>query len=336
MGVLVKERVKGEWWIFINHKGKRKAKKIGNKRIAMDAARKIEAKLTLGEWDIEQGSVRVPTLKEYIDGWRDNSGERQSGWYEKTALLSLKHSTYRSYRLIIDHDLIPVFGSKPINEITSRMISDLISQKVKDGIRSSTARNIKNCLSAILRHAVNPDELIPTNPARDIPIPKPEDERQSKEQDPFTWEERARIEDTFKNLYPGYYALVVCGFRTGLRIGEIIALQWQDIDFFQRLILVQRNITRGKITTPKSRSSRRHVRMTSQLAEILKQHKTRMAERTLKQGWGSLPEWIFTNEDGSPLNYGNFIHRVWNRAMDRSGLRRRTPHDMRHSYATFD
>ena len=298
-------------------------------------AGKIAAKLTLNEWDIEKESVKPPTLKEYIDGWRDSAGESQIGWYDKVALLSLKHSTYCSYRLIIDQTLIRAFGSKPINEITSRMISDLISQKVKGGIRSTTARNIKNCLSAILRHAVNPDGLISSNPARNVPIPKPEDERQSKEQDPFTWEERAKIEETFKNEYPGYYPLVICGFRTGLRIGEIIGLQWQDVDFFQKLILVQRNITRGKITTPKSRSSRRHVRMTSQLAELLKQHKKNMAERTLKQGWKSMPEWIFPNEDGTPLNYGNFIHRVWNRAMDRSGLRRRTPHDMRHTYATL-
>lgn len=75
--------------------------------------------------------------------------------------------------------------------------------------------------------------------------------------------------------------------------------------------------------------------MTSQLAEIFKQHKAHMAERTLKQGWKSMPEWIFVNEDGTSLNYGNFLHRVWNRAMDKSGLRRRTPHDMRHTYATL-
>ncbi len=333
MGAKVKERPEGSgiWWVFIDHKGK----KIGkDKRTAMEVAKKIGARLTLGDMSLDEHS-KIPTLKEYIDGWKDSTGECQLGWYEKVAVLSLKHSTYRSYRLIIDHDLVPAFGSKPLNEITSRMISDLICKRVKGGIRSSTARNIKNCLSAILRNAVNPDDLIPANPARSVPIPKPEDERQSKEQDPFTWEERAKIEDTFKKEYPAYFPLVVCGFRTGLRIGEIIGLQWQDIDFFQRLILVQRNITRGKITTPKSRSSRRHVRMTSQLAEILKQHKTRMAERTLKQGWKSMPEWIFTNEDGTPLNYGNFIHRVWNRAMDRSGLRRRTPHDMRHTYATL-
>lgn len=291
--------------------------------------------MTLGDLNLDEEVAKSPTLKEYIDGWRDSSGERQTGWYEKVALLSLKHSTYRSYRLIIDHNLIPAFASKPLNEITSKMIGDLISNTIKGGIRSATARNIKNCLSAILRHAVNPDGHLSLNPARNVPIPKPEDERQSKEQDPFTWEERTRIEDTFKKEYPSYYPLIICGFRTGLRIGEIIGLQWQDIDFFQKLILVQRNITRGKITTPKSRSSRRHVRMTSQLAEILKQHKTYMAERTLKHGWKSMPEWIFTNGDGSPLNYGNFIHRVWNRAMDKSGLRRRTPHDMRHTYATL-
>ena len=338
MGVKVKEKVKGsgEWWIFIDHKGKRKSKKIGHdKRIAQEAAKKIEAKLTLGEMGLDDQSIKPPTLKEYIDGWKDSDGKAQIGWYEKVALLSLKHSTYRSYRLIIDYNLIPAFGSKALNEITSRMISDLISTKIKAGIRSSTARNIKNCLSAILRHAVSPDDYISSNPARGVPIPKPEDERPSKEQDPFTWKERAKIEDTFLKEYPGYYPLVVCGFRTGLRIGEIIGLQWGDVDFFQKLILVQRNITRGKITTPKSRSSRRHVRMTSQLAEILRQHKIYMTERTLKQGWKSIPEWVFTNEDGAPLNYGNFIHRVWNRAMNKSKLRRRTPHDMRHTYATL-
>lgn len=361
MGVKVREKVEGsrEWWIFISHNGNRKARKIGHdKRLAQEVAKKIEAKLALGEFKFEDERAEIPpTLKEYIDGWTDIAGEKQVGWYKKVALLSLKHSTYTGYRKIIDSTLIPAFGTKPINEITSRMISDLISSRIKGPdkveseakiigrkgkgampkakIRSSTARNIKNCLSAIMRHAINPDGLLTSNPARDVPIPKPEDERQSKEQDPFTWDERSRIEEVFRKDFSPYYPLVVCGFRTGLRIGEIIGLQWQDIDFYQRLILIQRNITRGKTTTPKSRSSRRHVRMTSQLIEILKQHKVYMTERTLKQGWKSIPEWVFTGEDGRPLNYGNFVHRVWNKAMDKSGMRRRTPHDMRHTYATL-
>lgn len=336
MGVKVKEKVKGsnEWWIFINYQGKRKAKKIGHdKRIAQEVAKKIEAKLTLGEMSLDQ---KVPTLKEYVDGWHDVKGEYQQGWYEKTALLSLKHSTYRSYRLMIDHDLYPAFGSKPINTITSRMISDLISKKIRSGAKSNTARNIKNCLSAIMRHAVNPDGYLSTNTARGVPIPKPEDEKQRDDvHDPFTWDEREVIEQRFLSDFPDFYPLVLCGFRTGLRIGELIALQWQDIDFHQKLILVQRNVTRGKTTTPKSRSSRRHVRMTSQLAEVLRQHKVRMKQKTLKSGWESMPEWVFVNGDGEHLNYVTFIRYVWNRAMERSGLRRRTPHQMRHTYATL-
>jgi integrase len=48
-----------------------------------------------------------------------------------------------------------------------------------------------------------------------------------------------------------------------------------------------------------------------------------------------MPEWIFINRDGSFLNYANFIYLVWNKAMDKSALIRRTPHDMRHTYATL-
>lgn len=336
MGVRVREKPSGSgiYWIFISHNGKRKSKRVGGKKSALEAAKIIEAKLALGELNLGQ-SPKIPTLKEYVDGWTDSSGENHLGWYDKVAVLSRKHSTYRSYRMIINRKLIPSFGSKPLNEITSMMISDMISNSIKDGIRSATAKNIKNCLSAILRHAVNPDGFISSNPARGVPVPKPEDERQAREPDPFTWKEREKIEKTFKKEFPGYYPLVVCGFRTGLRIGEIIGLQWGDVDFSQRMILVQRNITRGKITTPKSRSSRRQVRMTSQLVEVLERHKVRMAERTLKNGWKAMPEWIFTNEDGTPLNYGNFIHRVWNRATEKSKMRRRTPHDMRHTYATL-
>ena len=338
MGVKIKERPEGSgiWWIFINYNGKRKAKKIGkDKRVAQVVAKKIEAKLALGEMTIDDKYSKTPTLKEYVYGWNNKSGECQMGWWEKVALLSLKNSTCCNYKSYLNLTIIPALGTRPINEITTRMISDLVIKKVKEGLRNSTVRNIRNCLSAILRHAANPDGFISSNPARGIPVPKPENEQPTKEQNPFTWEERTRIEETFLKEYPAYYPLVVCGFRTGLRIGELIGLQWQDIDFEKKLIFVQRNITRCKITTPKSRSSRRLVRMTSQLTELLKQHKKAIAEKTLKKRWKTMPEWIFVNRDGSFLNYANFIYLVWNKAMDKSALIRRTPHDMRHTYATL-
>lgn len=62
---------------------------------------------------------------------------------------------------------------------------------------------------------------------------------------------------------------------------------------------------------------------------------TARKEEKLKRGWDDIPEWVFCGETGSFLDYGNFVHRICNRAMEKTGLRRRTPHDMRHTYATL-
>ncbi|SPD73584.1 hypothetical protein PITCH_A190160 [uncultured Desulfobacterium sp.] len=249
--------------------------------------------------------------------------------------MSLKNSTRIGYQRIIDVDLLPSFATVPLNEITSKAIGDFIYLKIKSGLRSGTVKNIKNCMSAILKSAHTPDGYIEVNPARGVIVPRPEDEIPAREPDPLPWDERVQLEKVFMDHFPRYYPLVLCGFRTGLRIGELIALKWSDIDFFNELIMVQRNITRGKITTPKTKSSKRFVRMTTQLIEVLKKHRQQAKEEKLKKGWDEVPEWVFYNEDGQFINYYNFIPRVWNRAMERSGLRRRTPHDMRHSYATL-
>jgi len=196
-------------------------------------------------------------------------------------------------------------------------------------------RNIKNCLSSILSFAHRPDGYIETNPVIGVKVPKPENERAERIPDPLSWEDRTTLENCFKEHYPRYYPLVITGFRTGLRIGELIALQWGDIDFQHKLIRVSRNIAAGRITTPKSTSSVRDVRMTAQLADELKTLRRRQKEETLRKGWESVPEWLFTNEGGGALNADNFRKRVWDRAMEKSELRRRTPHDMRHTYATL-
>ena len=184
--------------------------------------------MTLGEWILTLDPLRFPPSKNIsTDGAIVPANQR--GWYEKVAVLSLKHSTFRSYRLIIDHNLIPAFGSKPINEITSRMISDLISNTIKGGIRSATARNIKNCLSAIMRHAVNPDGLLSP---RILPAvfpyrsPRTSGNQKSRIRSPGRTVRRSKRPS---GIIPRLLSSCRLGFRTGLRIGEIIGLQWQDV-----------------------------------------------------------------------------------------------------------
>jgi len=326
MGVIVKEKVEGSgvWWVFVNHNGKRKAKKFGrDKKKAVKAARKIEAKLVLGDLNLFDESS-APTFKEYAEQWLDG--------YAK---LSLKNSTHRCYKSLLNTHLIPVLGPKPLNAITSKDISEILIATIKNGRRSKTALSLKALLSAIFHHAVNPDGHITANPVRGVPVPRPEDERASRVPDPLTWAERDIFEAAFMEHDRDYYPLVFCGFRTGLRIGELAGLQWGDVDFQNRVILVQRNVVRGRVTTPKSRAGRRLVRMTSGLVEVLERHKKNMIERTLKRGWKEVPEWVFVSEDGNHIHYNNFVYYVWDRVVKKTKLRRRTPHDMRHTYATL-
>jgi integrase len=287
-----------------------------------------------GCWITRQTGKQSAYVPGYVYSWQDDKGFH-IGWFDKVAQLALKSSTPKGYELILKSHLIPAFGTTRLDEITSRMMGDFIFSKFKQDLHSGTIKNIKNTLSAILRHAHTTDGFIVSNPARGIAIPRPEDETSARDPDPFTWDERRHLEQVFREHFPRHHPLVLCGFRTGLRIGELIALQWQDVDFHNKLILVQRNVTRGKIITPKSRSSKRSVRMTQQLVNVLKGHRNWMKEETLRQGWGNVPEWIFCNEDAGFLSYPNFMHRVWNRALEKSGLRRRTPRDMRHTYATL-
>jgi hypothetical protein len=71
MGVAVREKVKGSgvYWIFVNHNGKRTSKKVGDEDTAKEVAGKIQAKITLGDFNIENQQESCPTFKEYAKKW---------------------------------------------------------------------------------------------------------------------------------------------------------------------------------------------------------------------------------------------------------------------------
>lgn len=71
------------------------------------------------------------------------------------------------------------------------------------------------------------------------------------------------------------------------------------------------------------------------LAEVLMELKTKRKQQTLEKGWKQLLPWVSTRDGGNPSWTANFRNRIWNRAIEKSGLRHRTPHDMRRTYAAL-
>lgn len=332
MGVKVRQKVKGkEWWVFISHNNKRTSRKIGDRRAAEAVASKIEAKLALGEFDLDEKKSPIPLFKDFAKSYM--------------ATYSASHheeSTQETYQQALDRHLLPYFGDMPLDEITRKDIKAFIAEKQKTStgkgspkkkkrLSPGTIRNQKAYLSAILSEAVD-DEIIAFNPAaRTGKLIK---KAKTKEIFPFTWEEKDQFEKAMLPYSPRYYPLFLTALRTGMRLGELIALESGDLDFNGGFIDVRRAFSRGRLTTPKSGKSRR-VDMSRGLAETLKQHLVSRKKESLKKGWGEPPDLLFYNEAGSRIDINHLRKRVFYKSLEKAGLRRIRIHDLRHTYATL-
>lgn len=323
MGVSVREKVagSGEWWVFIKHKGKRKSKKIGHdKRVAQDIAKQIEARLTLGDLNLDKKERPIPTFGEYA-----------KTWIEVTVPATCKHISVSDYKGLLDNHILEVFSKIPVTEITRMTVKGFLMKKTNDGFSASTVVHIKNAISGVLNLAVD-DQAITTNPAHKLG--KIVREKGLKLQfDPFSKEETMLFLKIFKEHFPRHYPMALTLCRTGIRLGEAIGLQWGDIDFNSRFITIQRGRSKSRTETPKNGKSRR-IDMSRQLTETLFELKHQRLEDKLKNGWKDMPEWVFVSEKGNPLIEGHWRQRVFYKVLDKAKLRKIRIHDLRHGYAS--
>jgi integrase len=324
MGVKVREKQKGSgiWWIFIDHRGRRKAKKIGkDKKVALEVAKKIEAKLVLGDMGlVENRQITAGTFQEYA-----------SSWITLTVPATCKPSTESDYKGILKNHVLPVFGKTPVNEINRLMVKNFLMKKITDGFASSTVTHMKNAVSGVLNLAID-DEIIPANPAHNVG--KIFRQQNSKPKiDPFNTDELVILLDAYQVQFPRHYPFILTLARTGIRFGEGLGLQWKDIDFEGRFITIERSFSKGKVDTPKNGQSRK-VDMSQQLADTLKELKHQRKIETLNCGWKKMPEWVFVNMEGKPY-HESYMRRVFYKALEKAGLRKIRVHDLRHTYATL-
>jgi integrase len=325
MGVKVRQKEKGKgkpWWVFISNNGKRTSRMIGDKRAAEVVARKIEAKLALGDFNLEEKKEKpIPLFKDCA-----------KAFIEITIPATCKSSTTRDYQDILDNHVSPVFEDLQMDEITRGKVKDFLLSKLNDGYASSTVSHMRDVVSGVLNQAVD-NELIPANPALRLgKIIKRNDKKESI--NPLSSEELKLLLDIVKKHYSEHSALFLLSARTGMRIGEALAIKWGDIDYNSRFIEVERSIVRGEISTPKNGKSRR-VDMSRQLAAALKDHELESKKKGLALGLGEIPEFVFTNEKGRVVDKDNWRRRVFSKALTKAKLRKIRIHDLRHTYATL-
>jgi integrase len=322
MGVVVREKDKGSgvWWVFVNHKGRRTARRVGDKRAAKRVARDLQQELAEGSLNLKAAS-ECPTLKAYADKWLDSY-----------AAARCKFSTAQGYRASFKNHILPALGHKRLDEIRRSDVKELLYSLANKELSAGTVRNVKACLSSLLTHAFE-DELIPGNPAsRTGKLIRKKDRKE--DVNPFTADEAATFLTACQEHRPRFHPFFLCALRTGMRLGELLALEWGDIDFRGGFIEVRRALVRGRVVTPKSGKGRR-VDMSKQLAATLKALRAERKAETLKKGWGQVPEMVFCSETGGYLDGDHLRRRVFAKVLEKAGLRRVRIHDLRHTFATL-
>jgi integrase len=305
MGVKIREKPKGsgQWWIFISHNGKRKAKKVGRDREQAErVAAKAEAALTLGDLGfMKRKRTATPTLGDYAALWLSFVEANR------------RASTYERYSKVLEKHILPVFKNRPLDEITRGQIRNFIVAQSKE----RQPFIFRDILSSIFRYAID-DEVIKANPVSGI-LKNIATRKRGDKVDPLNEVDLSLFLDTAKEAYAEYYVFFLTAARTGLRLGELLALRWTDISF------------NHKVVTPGGVEER--VDISLQLKTALLDHRKKEKRKGLVLGLGSTPELVF-NRDGRVIEQ-NYIRRVFKRILEKAGLKDMKLHGLRHTYASL-
>jgi len=325
MGVKVREKEKGsgEWWLIIHRDGRKVTKKIGNKKAAEQAKKIVEGHLAAGRTPLPERKKKLPTLEEYYR------------LYERTYLRTgVREGTWRIYDISFRVHILPKLGQKPLDKITRLDVEEFIVHLVNEtGLSRTTIDMTVSNLCSCLNHAIE-HELIAKNPTKNTgkyfkQARVVRDEIQS-----LTASEVPLFLRTVLQYSSDYYPLFLCAIHTGMRSGELAALQWGDVDFNSGFLTVRRNFALGKITPTKTDKIRR-VDLSKTLMKTLHDLKRMRQEQWLKQGKNEIPEWVFCNQAGNPAVIQNVKNRHFFRCLEKAGLRRIRFHDLRHTFASL-
>jgi integrase len=149
----------------------------------------------------------------------------------------------------------------------------------------------------------------------------------------FDRDELTRLLRLAEEACPESHVFLLCLARTGMRLGEAMALEWRDVDWTGRVILIRRSRRRNRVSQPKNGTARR-VDMSRQLVEALQSLRTLQEAEAVVAGQAP-PERVFSDQTGGPIQEDRFRHTVWRPLLRRATLRYRKPHTLRHTYASM-
>ena len=320
----IRKRSDGRWEgrvvVAYDEKGLPKTKNVLAKT-------KMECEAKLEKLKSEVGIVKRDKVKPNM-----LFGEWIDFWYQNYKKLSLRPSTQSAYENVIYNHIIPEIGKIPLEKLNASDLEQFYARQKKngrlqykdtlgDGVSDRMVRACHAHCRSALEKALE-DGLVHTNVAVGCKIPP----KKAKEMNTLTEEEMQRF--LIQAKYDGYFEICLLALTTGMRRGEIMGLQWQDLDFSTGMLEIKRQayFLNGRMQTnePKTKSSIRTIKLPEAVLKVLKKLKEKTRSR-----------WMFPSPkvDDVPRN-PNTLQKNIRKVLERADCKRIRFHDLRHTFAT--
>jgi len=303
-GSIFKEGTTGYWCAEISlPNGKRKKKRSKSQTVVMD--------WLLDQRKLLKTNLLLPDDKILYRDFLDR-------FLKEVAEPTLKPKTVYSYEWLIRLHIKPNLGHLPITKIRPDHLQTLYAEKLSDGLSKRSVQH----MHAVIRRSLNQAlrwGLIYQNPTSRVTAPTPDKRPHAT----LTADQAKHLLESSKSyrLYPVY----VLAITTGMRMGEILGLRWEDVRFEAGSLSVNQTIQlyKGKplLGEPKTAASRRTISLTKLALEAL---------NDIERSEGL----VFRTKNGTPYNPRN-VGRDFEKALARAGLARIRFHDLRHTAATL-
>ncbi len=246
----------------------------------------------------------------------------------------IKAQTYARYKGLIELHINPAIGKQDIRVLTRRQISDFLIEKRHSGNRrydGGLSPISVNLMLSILNMAFEyafDREYVKNNPCDRVKRVPALDRKHA---DAFTKEEQSRIEHSIETENDErLFGIILC-FYTGLRIGELIGLEWSDISHDGSMLTISKTVYRGKdengvwqlcIDDPKTVSSYRCIPLPEHIADRLCFLKEKSKSR-----------YVVQNKKGERMSIRSYQY-IFEKITEKAGVRKLNFHAIRHTFAT--
>jgi integrase len=264
-------------------------------------------------------------------------GELAEEWF-KARKSSWRPSTQNGYRTALDSHLLPVFGKLRLTAITPDDVARFVAQRQAAGASGAYVAGNLRPLNGVLKLALRRG-LITANPVVAL-LPEERPKVKKRKRRAWTPNEIKRLLAAARELGSrvgnifDYTPIITVAIYTGLRLGELLGLRWQDVDLENGVIHVRHQLCRETRTlvAPKTDAGVRDVPIPASLVRYLRPFRL---ESKYSQG----DHFVFCSRKGTPLEHRNVAQRGFEAAAEHEGLNRPgedklTTHDLRHAFAS--